>query len=184
MIVIWTGKGFLSPLVLIGTLFTSIWLLPDSLNDYSFVIAFFISAGFSFVFGKKWNNQLERIVTDDKTGEKLRIKSNHTLFWIPMQYWGIIFSILGIVILFQNSILLSIVAIVILTGFILMQFISNKPKNDKSKNAPSNSRFKSAKTRKKEEAEEEERLRIKSEEEAERIKNRKENEDPSRFMPK
>ncbi len=182
--IVWSGKGFLSALVLLGTLFLSIWILPDSLSDYSFVIACFISAGFSWIFGKKWNTQNERIVTDDKTGQKLRIRSNHTLFWIPMQYWGLIFSILGVIILFQNSIILSVVALVVLLGLVIFEYVSNKPKTEKSKSVSTNSGFKSAKTKKKEQEEEQERLKKQAEEEAERIKRRKEKEDPSRFMPK
>lgn len=187
--IVWSGRGFLSALVLIGSIFISIWLLPESLYDYGFVVACFISAVFSWIFGKKWNTQNERIVTDDKTGQKLRLISNHTLFWIPMQYWGIIFSILGIVILFQNSVLLSIVALVIVGGLVMIEFIKNKPKSEKPKNNKpksvlSNSGYKSAKTKKKEQLEEEERLRKQAEEEEEKIKRRKEKEDPSRFMPK
>lgn len=182
--IVWSGKGFLSALVLLGTLFLSIWILPDSLSDYGFVIACFISAGFSWIFGKKWNKRNERIVTDDKTGQKFRIRSNHTLFWIPMQYWGIIFSILGVIILFQNSIILSVVALVVLFGLVIFEYVSNKPKTEKPKSVPSNSGFKSAKTKKKEQEEEQERMRKQAEEEAERIKRRKEKEDPSRFMPK
>lgn len=182
--IVWSGKGFLSALVLLATLFISIWLLPDSLSDYSFVIASFISAGFSWIYGNKWNKQNERIVTDDKTGQKLIIRSNHTLFWIPMQYWGIIFSVFGIVILFQNSILLAIVSIVVFGGFFLIEFLKNKPKSYTPKNVFANSGFKTARTKKREQFEEAERLRKQAEEEEERIRRRKEKEDPGRFMPK
>lgn len=182
--IVWSGRGFLTALVLIGTLFLSLWALPDSLSDYGFVIACFISAGFSWIFGVKWNKQNERIVTDDKTGQKLRLRSNHSLFWIPMQYYGIIFSIIGIIILFQNSILLSIVALIILVALAMIEFLRNKTMHEMQKKAPSNSAFKSAKTKKQEQLEEEEKLRKQVEEEEEQLRNRKEKEDPSRFMPK
>ncbi|MCK9156483.1 MAG: hypothetical protein M0P12_10300, partial [Paludibacteraceae bacterium] len=97
--IVWSGRGFLSFLVFITTLFLSCQVLPDSLSDYGFVIACFVSAGFSWIFGIKWNKQNERIVIDDKTGQKYRVRTNHSLFWIPMQYWGMIFSIIGIIIL-------------------------------------------------------------------------------------
>ena len=170
--IVWSGKGFLSVLVLFGTLILSTWALPDSLSDYGFVIACFVSGGFSWIFGKKWNKQNERIVTDNKTGQKLGIQINHTLFWIPLQYWGIIFSILGMIILFQNSISLSIVALIILVGLLI--FLSHKPKSDKPIRTQSNLKFKSSKTKMKEQAEVEERLLKLAEEEAERLKRRKE----------
>jgi hypothetical protein len=182
--IVWSGKGFLSVLVLIGALIISIWLLPDSLSDYGFVIACFVSAGFSWIFGKKWNTQNERIVTDDKTGQKLRIINNHTLFWIPMHYWGIIFSLSGIIILFQNSIPFSIVASILVAGLVVFELIRNKPKVAKLEIAPSNLGFNSKKAKRKELEEVEERLKQQAEEEAERINRRKEKEDPSRFMPR
>jgi len=182
--IVWSGRGFLSVLVLLVTLFLSALVLPNSLSDYSFVIACFVAAGFSWIFGKAWNTQNGRGVTDAKLGEKFRIRSIHTFFWIPMQYWGIIFSVFGIIILFQNSIVLSIVAFVLLIGLLVFEFVRNIPKSEKSKNVFSNSGFKSAKTKKKELEEEQERLKKLAEEEAERIKRRKEKEDPSRFMPR
>jgi len=40
--------------------------------------------------GMRLNNKPARVLIDAETGEKVELKPNHSLFWIPMQYWGII----------------------------------------------------------------------------------------------
>ena len=47
-----------------------------------------------------------------------------------MQYCGIIFSTLGIIILFQNSVLFGVITTFILLAFIVIPFIIQKPKSE------------------------------------------------------
>ena len=129
--IVWSGRGFLSIIVLFVTLFLCVSIFPTENVDYGFIITAFVTGIFSWYFGKKWNTKNERIVVDEKTGQRLKIKNNHTLFWIPMQYWGIIFSAFGIIILFQNSIIFGVIATVILLAFVLIPFINQKPKSER-----------------------------------------------------
>ena len=124
--IIWSGRGFLSVLVLIATLFACVSIFPDEMADYSFIISFFVAGIFSWVFGKKWNSQNERIVIDEQSGERIKLKNNHSIFWVPMQYWGIIFSIIAIVILFQNSLIFGLICAIILLSIIAIPFILKK----------------------------------------------------------
>ena len=126
--IVWSGRGFLSIIVLLVTLFLSVSIFSTENADYGFITTAFVTGIFSWYFGKKWNTKNERIVIDEKTGQRLKIKNYHTLFWIPMQYWGIIFSSLGIIILYQNSLIFGIIATVILLIFILIPLISQKTK--------------------------------------------------------
>jgi len=128
--IVWSGRGFLSIIVLLVTLFLCVSIFSTENADYSFIITAFITGIFSWYFGTKWNKKNERVVIDEKTGQRLKIKNNHTLFWIPMQYWGIIFSAFGIIILFQNSIIFGVIATVILLAFIFITFINQKPKSE------------------------------------------------------
>jgi len=54
---------------------------------------------------------------------KLKIKNNHTLFWIPMQHWGLVAAILGTNILLQNSVILGGIALGLLLLIIVFTFI-------------------------------------------------------------
>ena len=90
----------------------------------------FISVIFSWVFGKKWNSNNQKILIDKETGKKVLLKGNHSLFWIPMQYWSVILGVLGIIIMFQNSVIFAIISSVILIGIIAFQATKNRTKNE------------------------------------------------------
>ena len=96
MTIVWSGRGFLSIIVFFAVFFLSASVLPKELSNYTFICSAFISGLFSWYFGKKWNSEDEKIVIDEKTGQKLILKNTHELFWIPLQYWGLIFSGFGL----------------------------------------------------------------------------------------
>jgi hypothetical protein len=102
--IVWSGKGFLSVLILVVSFGLLANILPKEQGDYAFVLAFFITGAFSWFMGKKWNEQNARTVIDKATGQEILIKENHSLFWIKLQYWGPIFAAFGLVILIQNLI--------------------------------------------------------------------------------
>ena len=132
--IVWTGKGILSVLVVFFSIVAFNFILPRDLSDYSFALGFFIGAIFSFYFGLKWNSQeAERVFVDEKTGEKVRVKNNHSLFWIKMEYWGLIFAIFGIIILFQNSVWVGLTSILVLAiiGFVFFLNFKKANKVDK-----------------------------------------------------
>ncbi len=102
MIVVWSGRGFLSALVLFISIAFSAKLFPTSDSNYAFVLGFFVAAVFSWFFGKKWNE--EKVSRDEETNQDYLIKPNHSLFFIRMQYWGIVFFVLGFVFLAKELI--------------------------------------------------------------------------------
>lgn len=99
--IVWSGKGYLSVLILFIAIFLCISLLPETYATECFVIPLYIAGIFSYVFGVKWNKTL-RVFIDKETGKEINFKSNHGLFWVNMEYWGIIFPILALVMLTQN----------------------------------------------------------------------------------
>jgi hypothetical protein len=176
--IVWSGRGGLSIAVLIVVLFSCILIFPKDQSDYGFVIAFSIAGIFSWVFGNKWNGQNERTVIDEKTGQRYILKNNHTLFWIKMQYWGIIFCLIGIIILGQISILAMIISLLIISLIVaIIYFRSKKEKNEiddtKATKTISNKSKPTTFANP-----------VPVENEEERLKLRQEKEDPNRFMPK
>ncbi len=99
--IVWSGRGFLAILVLVVSLFLLVSLVPREQGDYAFVGAFFIAAAFSWFMGKKWNEAEGRTMIDKASGQEFILKPNHSLFWIKLQYWGVIFGIFGLIILVQ-----------------------------------------------------------------------------------
>ncbi len=102
--IVWSGRGILSVLILLVSFGIFVSVLPTEAGDYSFVLAFFIAAAFSWFLGRKWNEGEGKSFIDKETGQEIVIRPNHSLFWIKMQYWGVIFGIIGVVILVQNFI--------------------------------------------------------------------------------
>jgi predicted membrane protein len=98
------------------------------------------------------------------------VKSNHSLFWIKMQHWGIIFNILGILMIFRGSVTIGIIATIAIILISIFLHI-NKKKQTKKLNT------KNIRNKESEESEE-------KESEEEKLKRRQEKEDPNRFMPK
>jgi hypothetical protein len=100
--IVWSGKGFLAVLILIISFGLFVNVFPKEQGDYAFVLAFFIAGAFSWFMGKKWNEESGRTVIDKVSGQEIILKENHSLFWIKLQYWGIIFSAFGLIILIQT----------------------------------------------------------------------------------
>ena len=75
MIIVWRGLGFLVPIfVVLSLLVTSRFPQHQSLAGG---LALLVSAAVLWPIGHKLNRQ-----------QKL-----HTLFWIPMQYWGVVLGV-------------------------------------------------------------------------------------------
>ena len=122
---VWSGKGFLIVLVLIACAVLGMLIFPNE-EEYAFAIAAFPTAIFSWFAGIAWNTKNDRIVTDDKTGQKILLKEGgHKLFWVPMQYWGIILPVWSILLLFRRSVWIAVGVTVIFCVIILIYRMKN-----------------------------------------------------------
>ena len=94
--------------ILITTSFTYFILQVE--NDFSrnkwFLFATFNLAGFfCWTIGKVINRKSPRIFIDPKTNEAVQLvdSKRNTLFFIPVRYWGIIYSVIGIYALIKGG---------------------------------------------------------------------------------
>ena len=102
----WRGKGiyvvlFLFASILITTSFTYFILQVE--GDFSrskwFLFATFNLAGlFCWTIGKMINSKSPKIFIDPKTNEAVQLvdTKRHTFIFIPVRYWGIIYTVIGI----------------------------------------------------------------------------------------
>ncbi|WP_281986616.1 hypothetical protein [Aquimarina aggregata] len=102
--IVWSGRGFLSLIILVIVYVVLLNFIPKEQGDYALVIGLFIAGIFSWIMGKKWNKPEGRTVIDKSTGQEIILKPNHSLFWIKMEYWGIIFGGISIVLLIKQFI--------------------------------------------------------------------------------
>jgi len=107
--VVWKGWG----LAVMGFIF--LFVLPIELLvehylgvgqykalDWPIPLAILLGAIPTTILGMKLNNKASRILVDPETGEKVELKPENSLFWIPMQYWGIILIALSALIYLKN----------------------------------------------------------------------------------
>jgi hypothetical protein len=100
--IVWSGKGILSALVFIVSLIGLNSLPALQQPGFGLIGSLFVAAVFSWFMGKKWNEQEGQVLIDKASGREVMIEPNHSLFWIKMQYWGIIFAVLGLLALVQE----------------------------------------------------------------------------------
>lgn len=99
---VWSGKGILPVILLVALVILFAQVLPDEMgHQYGFGIPALITGAFSWFMGKRWNSEEGRVIIDKQTGQEMVLKSTHTLFWINVQYWGILFAIFGVIMLAQ-----------------------------------------------------------------------------------
>ena len=126
---IWSGRGFLIFLVYAACMLLCSFIFPEGTPTYAYgyVISGLLTAIFSWFAGLAWNTKNDRVVTDNQTGQKILIRGGgHKLFWIPMQYWGIICTVLSIIASFQISVWLAVGLSVIFCGIIVFYRKKNK----------------------------------------------------------
>jgi hypothetical protein len=99
--VIWKGWGIMALLIpllcslLAGTLFDSVYGENVYKNsDLAMPLVLAMSGVFVYIFGYQVNSRPGRILVDPENNEKIELKSTHSMFWIPLQYWsGIIIAV-------------------------------------------------------------------------------------------
>jgi hypothetical protein len=89
--IIWSGLGFMPIIFYVASLFCF-----NTNNDRGLAYSFFLAGVASGVLGWYLQTRPARIVIDKKTGREIPLRRRHSLFFIPMFYWGPIFVAMGI----------------------------------------------------------------------------------------
>ncbi len=76
-----------------GTYKTLLWPIPVAVAISGIIVGW---------LGYKLNNKPGRILVDPETNETIEFKKEHSLFWIPMQYWGIILLLISAALFFAR----------------------------------------------------------------------------------
>jgi glycerol uptake facilitator-like aquaporin len=96
--IIWNRWGFLVPVITLGTCIVSEILWEFITKDEKFyqnnpeplAIALLVAGIINISFGNWINRRKARRLVDKETGEEVILKDNHSFFWIPIEYWGIV----------------------------------------------------------------------------------------------
>jgi len=94
--IIWSGFGFLPIVFLIffGLGFSAGTNGP--ISDGALAYTFFLTGLASGALGWWFRKRPAQIVIDKATGKEVTLRRSHSLFFIPMFYWGPIFIAMGL----------------------------------------------------------------------------------------
>ena len=101
--VVWKGWGILG-LVIPFLLSLSVGSAIDSLfgdntykhSEWAMPLVLALSAVVVYFVGYKLNNKPGKIVIDPENNERIELKTVHSMFWIPLQYWAVIILAISI----------------------------------------------------------------------------------------
>lgn len=94
--IIWTGKGYLVFVIVFGCSLIAN-LVSNAVvgsgyydhHKWPFAVSLLVSAAICWSLGDYLQRRSDRVVIDKETGREFVInRSRHTLFWIPMHWWG------------------------------------------------------------------------------------------------
>jgi len=99
--IVWKGWGLLALIIplffslLAGSVFDAIYGESFYKNsEWAMPMILSLSSVLLYFMGIKLNNKPGRILIDPENNEQIELKTRHTMFWIPIQYWA--FIVVGI----------------------------------------------------------------------------------------
>lgn len=106
--IIWSGLGFLVPIIGLGCLFLAQVATGSLFQDTAYyqnngwpkLAGLLTAAALTYLLSTLLDRQPGRAVIDKTTGRELVLKPRHSLFFVPLKYWSYVFVALGIVFMF------------------------------------------------------------------------------------
>jgi membrane protein YqaA with SNARE-associated domain len=104
MFIVWQGYGPLAAVIppIVGTAsqmlvshFTGNYDAWDDNVSTSSAVGFFLGGIAVWYLGRWLNNRPGKILIDPQTNEKTELKTPHTLYWVRMESWGIVWTVLS-----------------------------------------------------------------------------------------
>lgn len=102
--IIWNGLGFLVAVIGFGALLVTEIVSEQITEDDQFyqqhswliLVGMTVAALLTFGLDKLLFRRKERVLIDQETGQKVVFRPNHSLFFIPVRWWPVVFLILGV----------------------------------------------------------------------------------------
>lgn len=100
--IIWQGFGFLVAIIPFSLLLIFSLMGIDKNFKFADEITLLASAIVVWFVGRKLNSKPAKVLMDPQTNQEVILKNKHTMFWIPMEYYAILFAIGAAGILFNK----------------------------------------------------------------------------------
>jgi ribose/xylose/arabinose/galactoside ABC-type transport system permease subunit len=99
--IIWNGLGFLViPVVIVGGIALGAIAEFEPNVRWPRMIAVLGTAAALFGLGVLLNRP--KIIGQDRFGNAIRASEDHSLYWIPVQYWSAIVLVIGAIVVFKK----------------------------------------------------------------------------------
>jgi hypothetical protein len=106
IVIVWSGLGFLVAVIVFGCSLAfnfafDTWWGPGYYDSHKwpFAISLFLSSIICGVLGLILRTRSSQTVIDKATGEEIVInRSDHSLFFIPVHFWGPILAVISIIV--------------------------------------------------------------------------------------
>ncbi len=110
MFISWSGYGIFAPVIVgVGvfgvTSMTKALCGPQYLHSHPWVMCLGVVLGGFLCWwtGSSMNSEQGRQLVDEKTGRRVHLRRSHTLYGIPMQWWGVVAMVFGVVFAVKTS---------------------------------------------------------------------------------
>lgn len=109
--IIWQGLGFIVAIVAVAALVLTEKSVESVFADEKYyqthgwpkLLALALSGFIVLFIGKFLNGRKGKVVIEKDTGREVVLKSQHSFFFINVEYWGYILMILGVIFLFVTT---------------------------------------------------------------------------------
>jgi hypothetical protein len=106
--ILWKGWGILALLIPAALVAGGDTVLQDVMgSQYNSPVVkallLFLSAAAVWMAGRKLNSTPVKNLIDPETGKVVGIKQAHSMFWIPMQWYAVIWVIAAVVVYIKES---------------------------------------------------------------------------------
>ncbi|QPF92589.1 hypothetical protein [Bradyrhizobium commune] len=104
--ILWSGLGILTVLFALGGAMLGSalhGLIPALSDQVGVAIGLLAAAAVNWWVGFRLNSRPGRELIDPKTGGRVMLRRRHTLFWLPMQYYSVLFLLVAVVALFAPA---------------------------------------------------------------------------------
>jgi hypothetical protein len=107
--IIWSGLGFLVPLIAFGFLLATQVAL-NALNGAGFYeshgwakfLALTVAGIVVWLLGTYLHGRPAKTLVEKDTGKEVVFRKQHSLFFVPMRWWGLILPVAGLIFILKS----------------------------------------------------------------------------------
>ena len=104
--IVWSGLGFLVAVIALACALAAQLLTESAFgeayyseNKWPMAVALVVAAALCWGIGSALHRRSARTVIDKESGEEIELRASHSLFFVPMRWWGPILLVVAVVLL-------------------------------------------------------------------------------------